>query len=120
MHEAGLSKKGGRKTLERILRMSHYRLRDSAGETTWEVFVKSIMVLGFLLCASTANAYTDEQARLCTNDAFRLCGDKIPDIDAITVCMRAQKKQLSDGCKTVFDQPATVQPVSNSTTTRIH
>ncbi|MBN8980888.1 MAG: hypothetical protein J0I29_06380 [Rhizobiales bacterium] len=76
--------------------------------------MKSIVVLGLLLCASAANAYTEEQARLCTNDAFRLCGDKIPDVDAVTICMRAQKKQLSDGCKSVFDQPATVQPVSNN------
>ena len=79
--------------------------------------MKSIVVLGFLLCASVANAYTDEQARLCTSDAFRLCGDKIPNIEMITICMRAQKKQLSDGCKSVFDQPPTVQSISETTTT---
>lgn len=78
--------------------------------------MKSIVILGLLLCASAANAYTDEQARLCTNDAFRLCGDKIPDVEQVTICMRAQKVKLSDGCKSVFDQPATVQPVSNSNT----
>ncbi len=75
--------------------------------------MKSILVLGLLIFASAANAYTDEQARLCTNDAFRLCGDKIPNVDAVTICMREQKKQLSDGCKSVFDQPATVEAVSN-------
>ena len=75
--------------------------------------MKSIVVLGLLLCASAANAYTDDQARLCTNDAFRLCGDKIPDIEQVTLCMRAQKTSLSEGCKSVFDQPATVEPVSN-------
>ena len=79
--------------------------------------MKSIVVLGLLLCASAANAYTDEQARLCTSDAFRLCGDKIPNIEMITICMRAQKKQLSDGCKSVFDQPPTVQSISETTTT---
>ncbi len=79
--------------------------------------MKSIVVLGLLLCASAANAYTDEQARLCTNDAFRLCGDKIPDIEQVTVCMRAQKVKLSDGCKSVFDQPPTVQSISETTTT---
>ena len=77
--------------------------------------MKSIVVLGLLLCASAANAYTDEQARLCTNDAFRLCGDKIPDIEQVTVCMRAQKVKLSDGCKSVFDQPD-VQSISSTTT----
>ena len=77
--------------------------------------MKSIVVLGLLMCASAANAYTDEQARLCTSDAFRLCGDKIPNIDAVTICMREQKKQLSDGCKSVFDQPPAVQSVSSTT-----
>lgn len=80
--------------------------------------MKSIVVLGILLCSTAANAYTDEQARLCTNDAFRLCGDKIPDIEQVTLCMRAQKKQLSDECKSVFDQPPAVQSVSSTTTTR--
>jgi hypothetical protein len=79
--------------------------------------VKSIVVLGLLLCASAANAYTDEQARLCTNDAFRLCGDKIPDVDQVTICMRAQKVKLSDGCKSVFDQPPVIQTISNTTGT---
>lgn len=80
--------------------------------------MKAIVVLGLLMCASAANAYTEEQARLCTNDAFRLCGDKIPDVDQVTICMRAQKKQLSDGCKSVFDQPPTVQSISDTTTTQ--
>ena len=79
--------------------------------------MKSIVVFGLLLCASSAaNAYTEEQARLCTGDAFRLCGDKIPDIEQITLCMRAKKGSLSTGCKSVFDQPPTVQPISDTRT----
>ncbi len=70
------------------------------------------MVLGLLLCASAANAYTQEQQQLCTGDAFRLCGDKIPNIEQVTLCMRAKKVSLSPGCKSVFDQPAIVEPVS--------
>jgi hypothetical protein len=79
--------------------------------------VKSIVVLGILLCASAANAYTDEQARLCTSDAFRLCGNKIPDIEQVTLCMRKQKVSLSPECKSVFDQPPTVQSISSTTST---
>ena len=81
--------------------------------------MKSIVVaLGVVLLSSAANAYTEEQARLCTGDAFRLCGPAIPDIERVTICMRAQKASLSPGCKSVFDQPATVQSVSDKTSTR--
>ncbi len=77
--------------------------------------MKSIMVaLSVVLLPVAANAYTQEQARLCTGDAFRLCGSEIPDVERVTVCMRAKKSDLSAGCKSVFDQGnATVQPVSN-------
>jgi hypothetical protein len=50
---------------------------------------------------------TDEQRRACTPDAFRLCSSHIPDVEAITACMRAKKSKLSAACKLVFDKPAT-------------
>jgi len=50
---------------------------------------------------------TDEQRRACTPDAFRLCGNHIPNVEAITACMRAKKSQLSPACKLVFDKPPT-------------
>jgi hypothetical protein len=83
-----------------------------------EASMKSIIVLGALLFSTASYAYTDEQARLCTGDAFRLCGSSIPDVDQVTICMRKQKANLSAGCRSVFDQPASaggVQPVSNTT-----
>ncbi len=77
--------------------------------------MKSAVIFGLLCLSTSAFAYTDEQARLCTGDAFRLCGSFIPDVDQITVCMRQQKANLSAGCKSVFDKPdaATLQPVSD-------
>ena len=38
----------------------------------------------------------------CENDAMRLCGDAIPDVDRVTACMIAKQSQLSDGCRSVF------------------
>jgi hypothetical protein len=64
---------------------------------------------------SAANAYTQEQEAMCTNDAFRVCGSEIPDVDRVTACMIRNKSQLSAGCKAVMDAPApgaAYQPVS--------
>ncbi len=63
------------------------------------------LVIATFVMASPACAYTAEQARLCTSDAFRLCGSAIPDVEQITICMRRQKSKLSAGCKSVFDKP---------------
>ena len=76
--------------------------------------MKSVMVIGLLLLSTSAYSYSEDQARLCTGDAFRLCGSSIPDVGQVTICMRKQKANLSAGCKSVFDQPAAVQPVFNT------
>ncbi len=71
-----------------------------------------------MVAAPTALAdvqtYSAEQRRLCTGDAFRLCGSAIPNVEEITACMRKQKANLSSGCKAVFDKPVVVTAVSNT------
>ena len=58
--------------------------------------------------AAHAVEATAEQRRACTPDAFRLCSQHIPNVEAITACMIAKKSQLSPACKMVFDaKPAT-------------
>jgi hypothetical protein len=65
-------------------------------------------VVAISLASFSAHAEpTDEQRRACTPDAFRLCGNHIPNVEAITACMRAKKSQLSAACKLVFDKPPT-------------
>jgi len=64
------------------------------------------------LCAlsSTASfAYTAEQQQMCTGDAFRLCSSEIPNIPAITACMRKNRSNLSAGCRTVMDRDLAAQ-----------
>ena len=53
--------------------------------------------------ASAESVYA-EKRRLCTGDAFRLCSNEIPNVALVTACMRRQKDNLSDGCKSVFDK----------------
>jgi len=73
-----------------------------------------------LICAAVVGLspaayaqHSEEQARLCTGDAMRLCGMHIPDVERITTCMREQKANLSTPCRMVFDASSGVQPASS-------
>jgi len=59
------------------------------------------------LWPSAGQAFTQEdQRRLCTGDVLRLCSSEIPDVERITACMRRQRANLSEGCRSVFGKPA--------------
>ena len=64
------------------------------------------IALGAALVASpvSAESIDAEKRRLCTGDAMRLCMNDIPDVALVTTCMRRQKDNLSQGCKSVFDR----------------
>lgn len=47
---------------------------------------------------------TPEQRRACTPDVYRLCPGEIPNVRAITVCLRRQKASLSAPCRAVFEE----------------
>jgi hypothetical protein len=51
---------------------------------------------------SKAEDFTAEQRANCTGDAFRLCSSEIPNIPAVTACMRKNRSNLSAACKAVF------------------
>jgi hypothetical protein len=77
------------------------------------------IALSFSLLPTTVHAYTPEQQQACTPDAFRLCGDAIPDVDRVTVCMIRNKAQLSPGCRVFFRAPEPERaPVVTSVTAR--
>lgn len=52
--------------------------------------------------AGSAEGFTPEQRSACTPDAFRLCSSEIPNVSAITACMRKNRANLSPACKAVF------------------
>lgn len=62
-----------------------------------------VALLG-LMRSGTAHAYTQEQQQACTPDAMRLCGQFVPNVDAITACMVQKKSQLSPQCRVFFRQ----------------
>ena len=59
-----------------------------------------------LIAGGTAIAQqgTPEQRKACTPDVYRLCAGEIPNVRAITACLRRQKSNLSVGCAAVFGQ----------------
>jgi hypothetical protein len=65
--------------------------------------------LGLLFALSTAGSAlaaqgTPEQRRACTPDVYRLCPGEIPNVRAITACLRRQKASLSEACRALFEQ----------------
>jgi hypothetical protein len=66
------------------------------------------LALGLLLtlfAAGSAHAIgTPEQRKACTPDVYRLCPGEIPNVRAITACLRRQKASLSDACRAYFEQ----------------
>ena len=56
-----------------------------------------------LTVAAHAQEVSEEARRACTPDAFRLCSEHIPNIPAITACMKANKSKLSPECRQVMD-----------------
>jgi hypothetical protein len=67
-------------------------------------------VVAALLYATTASAQenrgTPEQRAACAPDAFRLCSSYIPDATKVETCLRQNKTDLSDACRSVFEQSA--------------
>ncbi len=74
---------------------------------TWRPITGFAMLLGLALMidASPAAAQgTPEQRAACEDDAMRLCGQFVPDVDRITACMHARRSQLSPRCRAVFSR----------------
>ena len=60
------------------------------------------MALAVLIQPGAGFAYTQEEQQACTPDAMRLCGEFVPNVDAITACMIKKKAQLSPQCAVFF------------------
>ena len=72
-------------------------------------FTRGSAAFGLLLTLFTASSAlaepgTPAQKRACTPDVYRLCAGEIPNVAAITNCLRRQKANLSEACRAVFEQ----------------
>jgi hypothetical protein len=64
--------------------------------------------------AASADEYrgTMEQQMACTPDVWRLCSDRIPDVNRIVACLQQNTPQLSSGCRAVFQSNNQMAPQS--------
>jgi hypothetical protein len=67
--------------------------------------------LSFAMLPTAGHAYTPEEQQACTDDAFRVCGTEIPDVDRVTACMVRNRSLLSPGCKIYFRDADPPPPV---------
>ncbi len=56
--------------------------------------------------AAVAEPGTPAQRKACTPDVYRLCAGEIPNVRAITSCLRRQKWSLSEPAGRCSTQPA--------------
>jgi hypothetical protein len=78
----------------------------------WRYVMKAfgkVLALGLLFGAAasgsaSAELATPEQKKACTPDVYRLCAGEIPNVRAITSCLRRNKPNLSAACQAVFEQ----------------
>jgi len=97
-----------------VNRLDGDRNAGQSGEGTMRhvVCVRGLLLVAGIaasgaLWPSASRAFTQEdQRRLCTPDVLRLCSSEIPDVGRITACMRRQRANLSEGCRSVFGKPA--------------
>jgi hypothetical protein len=77
--------------------------RDFRGtfRTAGFVVAVAVLLLGSI-GAGGAEGFTSEQRAACTPDVFRLCAGDMPNVPAITACMRKNRSNLSPACKAVF------------------
>jgi hypothetical protein len=86
-----------------------------------------IRALAVLLCVTTASAQenrgTPEQRAAYAPDALRFCIGYMPDPTRVESCLRQNMSDLSDACRSVFEQgpafwPAEPNPTATTRSTR--
>jgi hypothetical protein len=66
--------------------------------------VSLVLLFATVLPAPCFSQGTLEQRLACTPDVLRLCSAFIPNVDEITTCLRERNAELSDACRTVFEE----------------
>jgi hypothetical protein len=72
----------------------------------WALASRANLALALTLVttgSASAALATPEQKKACTPDVYRLCAGEIPNVRAITACLRRQKASLSNACRAVFE-----------------
>ncbi|UDL94730.1 hypothetical protein LGH83_00080 [Lichenihabitans sp. PAMC28606] len=70
---------------------------------------KALLIVAVTGCSvAPAFAFTkgptlrDRQQAACYDDAQRLCGEFVPDVNKVTTCMKAKKAEVSPKCAAAY------------------
>lgn len=64
----------------------------------------SFAVVAVCVTPAVAAEPSEADKQACTPDVFRLCSSSIPNVDNIVACLKKEKRNLSSGCRVVFDR----------------
>jgi hypothetical protein len=87
----------------RIAQMKHVGVefvRFTAGIRFTTGIVLCLLTLA--MAASLGPVFAETVREACTNDAFRLCSDTIPDVKKTKDCLAQNRSSLSPLCKAAF------------------
>jgi hypothetical protein len=85
-----------------VMKARFSRIWTQASRANPAVALGLILTL-FAIGSASAELATPEQKRACTPDVYRLCAGEIPNVRAITACLRRQRASLSEACRAVFE-----------------
>jgi hypothetical protein len=71
----------------------------------------SLMVLLVAVSRKPATAQSADAQERCTGDVMRLCSEFVPDADAIVVCLKAKRLELTSSCLRALS-PAPLEPMA--------
>jgi hypothetical protein len=72
--------------------------------------MQKLIALGFVLAGiafaapAPGQGYTDEERQACEADAFRLCGNAIPDQERVKACLITNMSKLTPACRRMFQR----------------
>lgn len=62
----------------------------------------AVIGMGVITASSQEPNYNIDDVTACSSDAMRLCRDRLPDLEAIQSCMKANYDRLRPACKARF------------------
>jgi hypothetical protein len=69
----------------------------------------AVAAMFLTLVPVAATAETPEERQACTDDAFNVCGDAIPDRDRVAACLARNINNISVACRTVMQRYQTLE-----------
>src|ERR1700692_4609471 len=84
------------------------RRQKKRGAMKKQIVLAIVLALG---AGEVALAETAEEQQACTNDAFQLCQNFIPDRNRVFTCLVENKNQLSAPCHVVMAPYLPAEPV---------